>query len=333
VPRTPAGVKPQLDSQIPQSDIRNPLLAELLTVRGLSRRYGERLALAGLDLRLVRGEVLGLLGPNGAGKTTCLQVLSGNLAPSGGEIRVLGEDLLRHPLRAKRHIGYLPERPPLYPDMRLDEYLAYCARLHRVPRRARAEAVSRTMARCGLEGMGRRLLGRLSKGYRQRVGIAQAIVHGPDLVILDEPTDGLDPVQIREVRDLIRALAAECGLILSSHILSQVQAVCTRVLILRDGRVLHQARLDEGEAAQRLGRYRVRLVSPPPLAALTGLPGVAAVQALDDGAYRLTLRPGEPTDALAARLVEGGFGLAELVADGTDLERVFFDILGGGEPA
>jgi ABC-2 type transport system ATP-binding protein len=189
------------------------------------------------------------------------------------------------------------------------------------------------MARCGLEGMGRRLLGRLSKGYRQRVGIAQAIVHGPELVILDEPTDGLDPVQIREVRDLIRTLAGECGIILSSHILSQVQAVCSRVLILRDGRVLHQASLDAVDAAQRLGRYRVLLLSPPPLAALTALPGVAAVQALDDGAFRLTLRPGEPTAALAARLVEGGFGLAELVADRTDLERVFFDILGGGEPA
>jgi ABC-2 type transport system ATP-binding protein len=308
-------------------------LEALLSVRGLTRRYGERQALAGLDLRLAKGEVLGLLGPNGAGKTTCLQVLSGNLAPSAGKIHILGEDLVRRPRHAKRHLGYLPERPPLHLDMRVDEYLDYCARLHRMPRAARSVAVPRTLARCGLAGACRQVLGRLSKGYRQRVGIAQAIVHGPDLVILDEPTDGLDPVQIREVRDLVRALAAECGLILASHRLSEVQAVCTRVLILKEGRVVHQAGLAVGEEQGHLTRCRVRLVSPPTTAELSRLRGVAAVQALDDGAFRVTLRPGAPTDALAASLVEGGYGLAELAPERTDLERVFFESLDGGAAA
>lgn len=302
-------------------------MEELLKVRGLSRDYGERQALAGLDLDLCRGEVLGLLGPNGAGKTTCLQILSGNLAPSGGEIRVLGLDLGRAPLRAKRHIGYLPERPPLYLDMRVDEYLHYCSRLHRVPRGERWAAVDEVMERCGLEDVDRRTLGRLSKGYRQRAGVAQAIIHRPDLVILDEPTDGLDPVQIREMRDLIQELAADCGVILSSHILPEVQAVCSKVVILKDAQVLHRTELAQG--GNDSGRLRLRLEMPPTIEEINRLPGVATAEPLGAGAFRITLRPGEPTAALAAGIVEQGWGLAEMAVDRTDLEQIFFEMIGG----
>lgn len=306
---------------------------EILSVRGLERHYGAHKALAGVDLRLLRGEVLGLLGPNGAGKTTCLQVLSGNLAPTVGEVRVLGLDLVRSPRQAKRNIGYLPERPPLYPDMRVDEYLDYCARLRHIPHRNRREAVQRAKARCGLAETGARPIIKLSKGFRQRVGLAQAIVHEPDLVILDEPTEGLDPVQIREVRVLIRSLAKDCGLILSSHILPEVQAVCSKVLILRDGRVLHQASLGQAGAAPPISRYRVGLEKSPGLPALQALPGVAAVQHLGGQTYRVTLRPGERVSALARDLMVADWGLAELSPDRTDLERVFFDILGGEQAA
>ena len=304
-------------------------MEELLTVRGLERRYGERLAVTGMDFRLARGEVLGLLGPNGAGKSTCLQMLSGNLAATAGEIRILGLDLMRRPLPAKRHIGYLPERPPLYADMRVAEYLHFCAALHRVPARGRAAAVERALVLCGLLDTADRVLGRLSKGYRQRAGIAQAIVHAPDLVILDEPTDGLDPVQIREVRDLIRGLSAECWIILSSHILPEVQAVCTKVMILRDGRVLYQDRLDACEGMPRAPRLRLRLETPPALEALQALPGVAAVQQQSAGHFRITLRPDAPISDLATHAVNQGWGLTELAEDRTDLEQIFFDILGG----
>jgi len=303
-------------------------MSSLLEVTGITRCYGGTPALSEVSLSLERGGVLGLLGPNGAGKTTCLQILSGNLAPSAGRIEVCGIDLERHPIKAKRHLGYLPERPPLYPEMRVDEYLTLCARLHRVPARQVSSAVSRVKARCGLQEVGRRLLAKLSRGYRQRVGLAQAIVHEPDLVILDEPTEGLDPEQIREVRLLIRELAAHCGVILSSHILPEVQAVCTQVLILRSGRAVHQGPLAPQRELHRSGVFRVRLERPAPQEALLGLPAVASVLAAEDGTLRIDLAPGQPPSALARALVEGGWGLRELTAERTDLERIYFETLG-----
>jgi ABC-2 type transport system ATP-binding protein len=308
--------------------VRSAPMDKLLCAQGLERTYADLRVLAGVDIDLEHGEVLGLLGPNGAGKTTCLQVLSGNLYPSAGVIRVMGVDLLRSPLQAKRSIGYLPERPPLYSDMRVDEYLGYCAQLHRVPWRHRKTAIARATERCGLENRVRQLIGTLSKGFRQRVGIAQAIVHEPDLVILDEPTEGLDPVQLREVRALIRGLTADCGIILSSHILPEVQAVCSKVSILRDGRVLHHARLQQASSPQPLC-FRVRLMKPPTLSVLSTLPGVKGAQQLEGGLFRIEMRQGENAATLSRVLVREEWGLAELTPEKTDLERVFFDILGG----
>jgi ABC-2 type transport system ATP-binding protein len=314
-------------------------MSSLLQVTGLARDYRGHPALSGVDLTLDRGSVLGLLGPNGAGKTTCLQVLSGNLAPSAGSVTICGLDLVRTPLKAKRHIGYLPEHPPLYAEMRVDEYLELCARLHRVPRRQVAAAVRRAKSRCALEGVGRRLLAKLSRGYRQRLGLAQAIIHEPDLVILDEPTEGLDPEQIREVRLLIRELAVHCGVILSSHILPEVQEVCTQVLILRNGRPVHQGPLAPRGQQHRSGTFRVRLDRPPPTAELLKLSAVAAVLTGDDGGLRIDLAPGLPPSALAQALVEAGYNLRELTPERTDLERIYFETLGlaighpGAQPA
>jgi ABC-2 type transport system ATP-binding protein len=303
-------------------------MSSLLRVTGLARDYRGHPALRGVDLTLERGSVLGLLGPNGAGKTTCLQVLSGNLAPSAGTVSICGLDLVRAPLKAKRHLGYLPERPPLYPEMRVDEYLEFCARLHRIPRRQVAAAVSRAKSRCSLDDVGRRLLAKLSRGYRQRLGLAQAIIHEPDLVILDEPTEGLDPEQIREVRLLIRELSAHCGVILSSHILPEVQEVCTQVLILRNGRPVHQGPLASQREQHRSGAFRVRLDRPPPATELVRLPTVATALTGDDGLLRIDLAPGLPPSALARSLVEAGYGLRELTPERTDLERIYFETLG-----
>ena len=213
----------------------------LVSVTGLHRYYGNHCAVRDLDLELRRGEVLGLLGPNGAGKSTTMNMLTGNLAPDAGSVRIAGHDLLEDPRAAKTALGYLPEQPPLYLELTVDEYLDYAARLRRVEGR---DARERTKARCGLGDVGRRLIGNLSKGYRQRVGIAQALVHDPAVVILDEPTVGLDPNQIREIRALIVDLGRDHGVILSTHILPEVLATCTTVTIMDRGRLVYAERVD-----------------------------------------------------------------------------------------
>lgn len=209
-----------------------------LSARNLCREYNHRTVVQKVNLQLRRGEVLGLLGPNGAGKTTTMRMLTGNLAPSAGHIEICGIDLLDKPQEAKAHLGYLPEMPPLYHDMTVDEYLLLAARLHRVDKQGVKTALDNVKQRCGLEHRGRNLIGTLSKGFQQRVGIAQAIIHNPDVIILDEPTVGLDPNQMREIRQLIRELGAASSVILSTHILSEVESICDRVQIMHKGDVV-----------------------------------------------------------------------------------------------
>jgi ABC-2 type transport system ATP-binding protein len=302
----------------------------LLRVTDLTRRFGGHLALSSVGLTLERGEVLGLLGPNGAGKTTCLRILSGNLAPTSGRVEIAGIDLTRNPVEAKRRLGYLPERPPLYPELRVDEYLGFCARLRRVPGKRLAEAVAEAKRRCGLEDTGRRPIVKLSKGYRQRLGIAQAIIHRPRLLILDEPTEGLDPVQIREVRGLVRELARDSGVIFSSHILPEVQAVCDRVTILHQGRVVYG---DHLAADHETLVWRVRLSPPGDPGTLAGLPSVEEAVDLGEERFRVVLRPGSTSSDLAREMVQAGLGLRELTAERSDLERVFFDLIGAADAA
>lgn len=212
----------------------------VLEAKDLTRRFGSRPAVDGVSFRLSRGEVLGLLGANGAGKTTCLDMLGGVLSPSAGQVRLCGQDLGKTPEAAKRRLGYLPERPPLYPEMRVGEYLTFAARLRGLGRQAAAAAVEAVMVRCGLNGEARRVIGQLSKGYRQRVGIAQAIVHAPAVVVLDEPTSGLDPIQTVDFLDLVRSLGQTCGVIFSTHHLTEAESLCHRVLILQGGRLTGQ---------------------------------------------------------------------------------------------
>jgi ABC-2 type transport system ATP-binding protein len=209
-----------------------------ILARGLYRQFGQRWAVQDIDLELGHGEVLGFLGTNGAGKSTVMRMLTGNLAPGAGSIEIYGIDLIDRPGEAKARIGYLPEIPPLYRELTVNEYLRFAARLHRVSSSKVSSALDMVIRRCGLGDTGKRLIGSLSKGYQQRVGIAQAIIHDPDVIILDEPTAGLDPNQIREIRSLIRELGAERSVIVSTHILSEVESVCDRVQIVNEGRTV-----------------------------------------------------------------------------------------------
>jgi len=295
-----------------------------LSARHLTRRYGNALAVAELDLELKRGEVLGLLGPNGAGKSTTMQMLTGNLAPSSGSVSVCGIDLLEKPKLAKAKIGYLPETPPLYRELTVDEFLTFCGRLHRVPREELPQAVKQTKARCGLGDMGRRLIAHLSKGYQQRVGIAQAILHQPDVVILDEPTVGLDPNQIREIRALIRELGGSHSVILSTHILPEVEAICDRVQIMHRGKIVFADSIEGLRRSRQTESLVVSFMRPPPLDLLKAIPGVKDAQALEQNAFRVICQPdANPAEAITRAASENNWGLTQLSPERTSLEDVF----------
>jgi gliding motility-associated transport system ATP-binding protein len=216
----------------------------------LSKRYGDVVAVDDVSFTVERGEVVGFLGPNGAGKTTTMRMLTGFLPPTDGSAKIAGHDIFAEPLQARRAVGYLPEAPPLYPEMTVFSYVDYVARIKDVPRRERKQKVEQALERCGLADVARRVIGTLSKGYRQRTGLAQAIVHEPPVLILDEPTVGLDPIQIGEIRHLIADLASGGGdarhtVILSTHILPEVEAICRRVVMINQGRKTVDAPLSE----------------------------------------------------------------------------------------
>ncbi len=223
----------------------------MIEARELTKRYGDTVAVDGVDFSVQKGEVVGFLGPNAAGKTTTMRMLTGFIPPTNGTATIADYDIFENPLEARRRIGYLPETPPLYPEMTVSSYLAFIARIKDIPRRARREHIDRAVERCGLTSVRRRVIGTLSKGFRQRVGLAQAIVHEPPVLILDEPPVGLDPLQIHEIRSLIRDLAApgkgdtQQTVILSTHILAEVEAICRRVILINQGRKVVDAPIED----------------------------------------------------------------------------------------
>ncbi|MCA1798211.1 MAG: ABC transporter ATP-binding protein [Xanthomonadaceae bacterium] len=302
-------------------------LMVLVSVEQLYRNYGEHRAVVDLSFELRRGEVLGLLGPNGAGKSSTMSILSGNLAPSSGRVTIAGFDILDQPNEAKARIGYLPEVPPVHTDLTVDEYLDYAAGLHRVPRRARRGAREAAKSRCGLSDSGRRLIGNLSKGYRQRVGIAQAIIHNPPVVILDEPTVGLDPIQVREIRALIGELGKEHSVILSTHILPEVLATCTHVKIIHHGRLVFSE--DIAHLDDRL-RDTAFVVDAGPAAdadAFAAIAGVLTVDTLGPGRFRIHhAANASPAPEVAQLAVARGWPLNELSPERRTLEQVFVDL-------
>jgi ABC-2 type transport system ATP-binding protein len=307
----------------------------MVQVSHLTRRFGRTVAVRDVSFDISRGDVVGVLGPNGAGKTTTLRILTGFLPPSGGSVRVGGRDVERDPIGVRRRVGYLPEQCPLYPDMRVDEYLRYRAALKGVPARLVRRRVAEVKETCGLADTGRRVIGHLSKGYRQRVGMADALVHDPELLVLDEPTLGLDPSQIRQARDLIRELSARHTILLSSHILPEIEMTCRRVLILHRGRLLASdstARLRGLLAGQVRVVAEVRAPEAEVRRALRELPGarLASVTAADAWC-RVVLDAEGPGD-LRPRIFETaareGWSLRELRREQRSLEDVFLALTG-----
>jgi ABC-2 type transport system ATP-binding protein len=305
-------------------------MAPVVVAENLTKHYGRRVGVEDVSFEAGAGEVLGLLGPNGSGKTTILRILTGYLNASSGRALVAGFDVLAQGMEARRRIGYVPEDVPLYPNMRVDEFLGFMGRLKGLDARQLHGALDRSCARLGLEQVRGLAIGKLSRGYRQRVMIAQALLGDPDLLILDEPTNGLDPRQIIEVRELIRSLAARHTILVTSHILPEIERVATRVAILLNGRLLAVRALAQDSGL----RLRVRSASPDAVrAALDAVPGVTAVEPaarVADGVHAFVVRIEAPAAAetLAAAVTAAGFGLLEMTETATDLEGLFLDLTG-----
>ena len=303
---------------------------KLLSVKHLSRYYGSLAAVNNISFHLNKGEVLGFLGPNGAGKSSAMQVITGNLAPSAGQINICGFDLLDSPKQAKASIGYLPEHPPLYREHTVNEYLLFCAQLNRLEKSQQKSALERAKERCGLTEVGKRLINNLSKGYQQRVGIAQAIIHNPEIVILDEPTVGLDPIQIREIRTLIRELAEDHGVILSTHILPEVNMTCDRVQIINRGQLVYSDDINHLHQRMRSNNIIIGLNHAPTEAELKSLNGIDDIEVLSDTRFRLfhsiDTNPAEDIAKLAAGK---SWGLFEIRPEQKTLEQVFVELTSG----
>ncbi|MDP6345909.1 MAG: ATP-binding cassette domain-containing protein [Alphaproteobacteria bacterium] len=308
----------------------------MIEVEGLTKRYGSHLAIDDISFSVAKGEILGFLGPNGAGKTTTMRILTCFFPATGGSARVAGYDCFEDSMEVRRRIGYLPENVPLYVDMKVDEYLSFVAGVKGVDAGATADRVARTMHECGLEDVSGRIIGQLSKGYRQRVGLAQALVADPEILILDEPTIGLDPNQIRDIRKLIGELAGARTVILCSHILPEISMVCGRVVIINKGRLVA---IDTPENLARQLHHAatifVRVAGPAEdvVAALGGIPGVREVEVEathGDGANGYVVAVDEGADvrrAIPPVIVEHGWDLEEIRAREASLEDVFVELV------
>ncbi len=309
----------------------------MIEVEDLSKYYGLTVGVKNLNFHVDRGEVLGFLGPNGAGKTTTMKMLTCYLPPTSGTAKVCGYDILEKPLEVRNRIGYLPEKSPLYSDMRVREYIEFVAHLKGVPKSNLASDIDRSLELCGLGNVRNRTIGKLSKGYQQRVGIAQAILNDPELLILDEPTLGLDPKQIIEIRQLIKNLGSERTVILSSHILPEVSQVCNRIIIINEGELIAVDTPDNLRSRlKKSSVIHVKLADSEKSASaasfLSGIKGISMVKegAAGQGTFVYILESRPDTDLrgeIARRLVEEGYPLLEIFSEELSLEDIFLQLV------
>jgi ABC-2 type transport system ATP-binding protein len=318
----------------------------MITVNGLTKRYARTTAVDQISFDVPKGQIVGFLGPNGAGKTTTMRMLTCFLTPTSGTASVAGFDIIEQPLEVKKRIGYLPETPPIYPEMRVGEYLTFVGQLKGLARSDLHARVDYACERCAVTDVRNKLIGKLSKGYRQRVGLAQAIIHNPEVLILDEPTAGLDPKQINETRDLIKSLAGDHTIILSTHILPEVSQTCEQVIIINKGKIVatdsvsnlqQRARSGESvlvEVAGRSGNVDAAVVQRK----LQQVTGVSRVTAKADGQKRLIFEVEAAKNKsirgdVARAIVESGWDLNELRPAAMSLEEIFLQLTGTEAPA
>ena len=306
----------------------------MIEVEHLTKKYGDLTAVNGLDFKVEKGRIWGLLGPNAAGKTTTMRILTGYLPATDGRASVGGFDVFEKPDEVKRVIGYLPEVVPVYPEMTVSDYLGFVAAIKQVPSAKRKAALDRAVKVSGLTEVRHRLIKNISRGYKQRVGIAQALIHNPDVLILDEPTIGLDPAQIKEIRELIKSLKGEHTIMLSTHILAEVTQTCDGVVIINEGRLMASGSLEELTASFRKTEgvlLKLRRSEDDVLSVLRGLAGVDGVS-LENGEVKVEWAPGRDLREAVARLaVTKDWGLLEMRPLAMNIEDLYLRIVGGGQ--
>ena len=295
----------------------------IVKVEHLSHRYSVQWAIRDIDFEINQRGILGLLGSNGAGKSTTMNIICGVLKQTEGNVYINGINLRENPVEAKKNVGFLPQKAPLYLDFTVDEYLTYCAELHMVDKTRIKAAVDEAKERCGITHFSKRVLRNLSGGYQQRVGIAQAIVHNPKFVVLDEPTNGLDPNQIVEVRHLIKEIAEERSVLLSTHILSEVQATCREIKMIENGQMIFSGTIEQFDNYIQPNTLLLELDTPPMECDLM-LPGISKVETLSERRFRLRYDGDQDTaKRVAEQCVTRGWGLIELVIEKSSLDAVF----------
>ena len=295
----------------------------IVKVEHLSHRYSIQWAIRDINIEITRNGIYGLLGSNGAGKSTTMNIICGVLKQTEGDVYIKGINLRENPVEAKKHLGFLPQKPPLHMDLTVEEYLVHCANMRLIPPHKVQEAVKDVMGRCGISHFSQRLIRNLSGGYQQRLGIAQAIIHNPDFVVLDEPTNGLDPNQIVEIRELIREIAVDRTVILSTHILSEVQATCDYIRMIEEGQVVFSGTVDEFDNYIVPNTLFVSLIAAPPAEMIGEIPGVVAVEELGGSKFRIQFSDAlEATERLVEASVTKGWRLVEIRQEKSYLDDI-----------
>ena len=299
----------------------------IVKVEHLSHRYSIQWAIRDINIEITRNGIYGLLGSNGAGKSTTMNIICGVLKQTEGDVYIKGINLRENPVEAKKHLGFLPQKPPLHMDLTVEEYLVHCANMRLIPPHKVQEAVKDVMGRCGISHFSRRLIRNLSGGYQQRLGIAQAILPNPDFVVLDEPTNGLDPNQIVEIRELIREIAVDRTVILSTHILSEVQATCDYIRMIEEGQVVFSGTVDEFDNYIVPNTLFVSLIAAPPAEMIGEIPGVVAVEELGGSKFRIQFSDAlEATERLVEASVTKGWRLVEIRQEKSSLDEIFAEL-------
>ncbi|RGL80139.1 ABC transporter ATP-binding protein [Butyricimonas virosa] len=299
----------------------------IVKVEHLSHRYSIQWAIRDINIEITRNGIYELLGSNGAGKSTTMNIICGVLKQTEGDVYIKGINLRENPVEAKKHLGFLPQKPPLHMDLTVEEYLVHCANMRLIPPHKVQEAVKDVMGRCGISHFSRRLIRNLSGGYQQRLGIAQAIIHNPDFVVLDEPTNGLDPNQIVEIRELIREIAVDRTVILSTHILSEVQATCDYIRMIEEGQVVFSGTVDEFDNYIVPNTLFVSLIAAPPAEMIGEIPGVVAVEELGGSKFRIQFSDAlEATERLVEASVTKGWRLVEIRQEKSSLDEIFAEL-------